>query len=57
MHFMGDEDIKETDAKIVSIKNIIDLDNSINDLPPLEQGHRAVRLQKNNSWEIYQIVD
>lgn len=56
-HFMGDEDVDENDAKLVSIKNILDLDKSLNDLPFLEEGHRAVRLVKKDSWEIYKITE
>jgi hypothetical protein len=56
-HFMGDDDITEEDAKLVSVKNILELDSSINDLPSLEEGYRAVRLVKKDSWEIYKITE
>lgn len=56
-HFMGDDDADEEDAKLVSIKNILDLDYSINNLPSLDQGFRAVRLRIKDSWDIFKIEE
>jgi hypothetical protein len=56
-HFMGDDDVTEEDAKLVSIKNILDLDNTLKDLPPLEEGYRAIRESKDDEWELYEISE
>lgn len=50
--FLDGTDIKEEDALIVSLKEIVELDNSILQLYSLPLGWVAFRSNKNSEWEI-----
>lgn len=47
------EDITENDAVIVGLKEIVDLDKTINELHTLPLGWSAYRDDKNSNWITY----
>lgn len=55
--FLDGTDIKEEDALIVSLKEIVELDNSILQLYSLPLGWIAFRSNKNSEWEIMDCED
>lgn len=49
------EDFKENDAKVISMKNLIDIDESIKEILALPKGYMAIK--KDNDWIITQQDD
>ncbi|MFU2090157.1 hypothetical protein EQP59_03760 [Ornithobacterium rhinotracheale] len=47
------EDITENDAVIVGLKEIVDLDKTINELHTLPLGWSAYRDDKNSNWMLH----
>ncbi|MEO6904624.1 MAG: hypothetical protein ABI315_15965 [Bacteroidia bacterium] len=50
--FSGIEQENEEDIKVISLEEIINLDNSILELTDLELGGEAYRKDKNSDWII-----
>ena len=50
--FFSEEDVCEDDAYIVSIQQILEIDNTLANIPSLEKGQSAFRKDKNSEWEI-----
>jgi hypothetical protein len=50
--FFGKERFNEKDAFVISIQQILDIDNSLVNLPDLERGQQALRSDKNADWKI-----
>ncbi|GJQ03765.1 MULTISPECIES: hypothetical protein [Capnocytophaga] len=48
--FFGIEEADEADAKVVSMKQILELDYSLNSLPSMEKGQIAHRKNKDAEW-------
>ena len=44
------EEFMENDSKVISIKNLLELDISIKDLLSLDTGYKAIKI--NNKWII-----
>jgi hypothetical protein len=53
--FFGSEECSEDDAVVISVQQILDIDNTLVDLPDLKKGQRAYRTSKNTNWEISSI--
>lgn len=50
--FLGDEEVSEEDAIVVSIQEMIDIDKSLVNLPDLKEGESAYRKNKESIWLI-----
>lgn len=50
--FFGIEEVDETDARVVSMKQILEMDKSLHFLPNLQKGQNAYRENRNESWVI-----
>lgn len=50
--FFGSEEVTEEDARVVSIQQILNIDNSLAALPEIVKGQSAFRNDKNSVWEI-----
>ena len=56
--FLGcEEDLKESDAVIVSLGEMIGLDNSLSIVDSLPVGRQALRTNKHSPWYIYDIEE
>ena len=51
-HFLGEEEVSEEDAIVVSIQEMIDIDKSLVNLPDLKEGESAYRKNKESIWLI-----
>jgi len=49
--FLGDEDITEEDAFVVSVKQILDIDPTLKNIPEIQLGQTIVRTNKNSLWQ------
>ena len=50
--FLGEEEVSEEDAIVVSIQEMIDIDKSLVNLPDLKEGESAYRKNKESIWLI-----
>ena len=50
--FLGEEEVSEEDAIVVSIQEMIDIDKSLVNLPELKEGESAYRKNKESIWLI-----
>lgn len=50
--FLGEEEVSEEDAIVVSIQEMIDIDKSLVNLPDLKEGESAYRRNKESIWLI-----
>jgi hypothetical protein len=50
--FFGNEDITENDALVISIKQILDIDQSLKDIPEIQEGQNVTRNDINSPWQI-----
>lgn len=50
--FSGEEDSEEEDYRIVSLKEMIEMDSSILKLANMPLGYYAKRIDVNSEWEI-----
>lgn len=50
--FFGDEDITENDAMVISIEQILKIDDTLAYIPDMRKGQSAFRLNKNSPWQI-----
>lgn len=50
--FLGEEEVSEEDAIVVSIQEMIDIDKSLVNLPDLKEGESAYRENKESIWLI-----
>ena len=50
--FLGEEEVSEEDAIVVSIQEMIDIDKSLANLPDLKEGESAYRKNKESIWLI-----
>ena len=50
--FLGEEEVSEEDAIVVSIQEMIDIDKSSVNLPDLKEGESAYRKNKESIWLI-----
>lgn len=50
--FLGEEEVSEEDAIVVSIQEMIDIDKSLVNLPDLKEGESAYRKNKESIWII-----
>ena len=50
--FLGEEEVSEEDAIVVSIQEMIDIDKSLVNLPDLKEGESAYRNNKESIWLI-----
>lgn len=50
--FLGEEEVGEEDAIVVSIQEMIDIDKSLVNLPDLKEGESAYRKNKESIWLI-----
>lgn len=50
--FLGEEEVSEEDAIVVSIQEMIDIDKSLVNLPDLKEGESAYRENKVSIWLI-----
>ena len=50
--FFGNEEVREEDAIVVSIQEMIDIDKSLVNLPDLKEGESAYRKNKESIWLI-----
>lgn len=48
--FLGEEEVSEEDAIVVSIQEMIDIDKSLVNLPDLKEGESAYRKNKESIW-------
>ena len=48
--FFGNEYITEDDAVVVSVKQILNIDATLNDIPEIHRGQIAIRTNKNSLW-------
>lgn len=48
--FFGNEDVDENDARVMSVKQILELDESLKDLPDMEKGQTASRMTADAKW-------
>ena len=55
MFMCGQDDHTETNYKIVSLRNIVDIDNSVNALSEMPLGCGAERETVNDKWNGYTI--
>jgi hypothetical protein len=55
MFMCGNDDHTETNYKIVSLRNIVDIDNSVNVLSEMPLGCIAERETINDKWNGYTI--
>ena len=56
--FLGcEEDLKESDAVIVSLGEMIGLDNSLSIVDSLPVGRQALRTNEHSPWYIYDIEE
>jgi hypothetical protein len=53
--FFGDEECSEEDALVISIQQILDIDKTLVNLPDMEKGHKAYRINKKSKWELAKI--
>ncbi len=53
--FLGDQDITESDALVVSFENILKIDESIKEIIELPIGYQAIRKNKSDIWKITQL--
>jgi len=52
--FLGDEEnLTEDDAVIVSLEEILEIDNSLFELINMPKNKQAIRNNKNEPWSIY----
>lgn len=50
--FLGEEEVSEEDAIVVSIQEMIDINKSLVNLPDLKEGESAYRKNKESIWLI-----
>lgn len=50
--FLGCEDCQDSDYKVISLEEMINIDNSILDVADMPYGYCAKRVDKNSSWII-----
>lgn len=50
--FLGEEEVSEEDAIVVSIQEMIEIDKSLVNLPDLKEGESAYRKNKESIWLI-----
>ena len=50
--FLGEEEVSDEDAIVVSIQEMIDIDKSLVNLPDLKEGESAYRKNKESIWLI-----
>ena len=50
--FFGDEDVTEKDAFVVSIKQILNIDPTLKNIPEIQPGQTIIRSNKNSLWQI-----
>ena len=50
--FLGEDEVSEEDAIVVSIQEMIDIDKSLVNLPDLKEGESAYRKNKESIWLI-----
>ena len=50
--FLGEEEVSEEDAIVVSIQEMIDIDKSLVNLPDLKERESAYRKNKESIWLI-----
>ena len=50
--FLGEEEVSEEDAIVVSIQEMIDIDKSLVNLPDLKEDESAYRKNKESIWLI-----
>ncbi|MEA4986249.1 hypothetical protein SDC9_156828 [bioreactor metagenome] len=50
--FSGVEDCQDEDYRVISLEEMISIDNSILDLVDMPYGYRAKRADKNSPWVI-----
>ena len=56
--FLGcEEELKESDGVVVSLGEMMDLDNSLNIVESLPVGKQALRKDKQSPWYIYDIEE
>lgn len=48
--FYGNEDVDTSDARIVSVKQILELDKTLESIPDLQRGQSASRLTYDSNW-------
>ena len=48
--FLGEEEVSEEDAIVVSIQEMIDIEKSLVNLPDLKEGESAYRKNKESIW-------
>lgn len=54
--FLGDQDITEKDAMVLSMEQIIKLDHSLTTILSMPAGSIATRRSKESNWEISRIL-
>lgn len=50
--FSGDEDCQDEDYRVISLEEMVNIDNSILELADMPYGYCAKRADKNSSWMI-----
>ena len=54
--FFGNEDVEEKDARVMSVKQIIDLDPTLKDLPDMQPSQSASRMDVESKWVVEDIT-
>lgn len=50
--FFGNEDVSEENAFLISVKQILSIDSTLNTLPNIRKGQTVIRNNINSPWEI-----
>ena len=50
--FLGDEDVEEKDAFIISIEQILEMDKTLKNIPELQKGQSAFRINLDSPWQV-----
>lgn len=51
-NFFGNEDVSEKDAFVISVKQILSIDPTLNTMPDIQQGQTVMRNNINSPWKI-----
>lgn len=52
LQMLGDEEVQVEDAMVVSLGSMLELDNTLLTLPPLEYGNHFVRVEVGAHWHL-----
>jgi hypothetical protein len=50
--FFSQEEVNEDDARVLSVQQILKIDNTLADIPSLSKGQSAFRVNKDSLWQI-----